>query len=190
MLTKHVDGENIAVTEDDATIFEIAEATLPTNEGTVENKFGAVLDPVVGFDEDGAVLDTILPQLERKAYLLKVKDVNLIDNDELYLASVRADDGRYYYKAMKLTDMDNYYKKLAVVYLKADQIHFDGNDEEVVADTAYVFVDINAPKPLSGDELKDLANFIQFGLTHWTLEWYNGAEFAPDYLYRHGTDIQ
>ena len=159
LILKHVDGEDITVTDDDATIFEIAEATLPTNEGTVENEFGAVLDPVVRFEKDSAVLDTILPQLKRKAYLLKVKDVNLIDNDELYLASVRHDDGRYYYKAMKLTDMDNYYKKLAVVYLKADQIHFDGNDDEVVADTAYVFVDINAPKPLSGDELKDLANY-------------------------------
>ena len=36
----------------------------------------------------------------------------------------------------------------------------------------------------------DLHNFIQFGLTDWTLEWYNGADFAPDYLYRHGVDIQ
>ena len=76
LILKHVDGENIAITEDDATIFEIAEATLPTDDGTIENKFGAVLDPVVGFDEDGAVLDTILPKLERKAYLLKVKDVS------------------------------------------------------------------------------------------------------------------
>ena len=158
LILKHVDGENIAVTEDDATIFEIAEATLPTDDGTIENKFGAVLDPVVDFDEDGAVLDTILPQLERKAYLLKVKDANLIDNDQLYLASVRDDDGRYYYKAMKLADMDNYYKKLAVVYLKADQIHYDA--EGAVADTAYVFVDINAPKNgLTADELKSWDNY-------------------------------
>ena len=90
-------AKNITVTDDDATIFEIAEATLPTNKGTIEDKFGAVLDPVVGFNEKGAELDTILPQLERKAYLLKVKDANLIDNDQLYLASVRDDDGRYYY---------------------------------------------------------------------------------------------
>ena len=158
LILKHVDGENIAITEDDATIFEIAEATLPTDDGTIENKFGAVLDPVVGFDEDGAVLDTILPQLERKAYLLKVKDVNLIDNDELYLASVRDNDGRYYYKAMKLSEMDNYYKKLAVVYLKADQIHYDA--EGAVADTAYVFVDINAPKNgLTTEELKSWDNY-------------------------------
>ena len=39
------------------------------------------------------------------------------------------------------------------------------------------------------EPLKDLHNFIQFGLTPWTLEWYNGADFAPDYLYKHGIDI-
>jgi hypothetical protein len=33
------------------------------------------------------------------------------------------------------------------------------------------------------EPLKDKRNFIQFGLTHWTLEWYNGAEFAPERLY-------
>ncbi|MDR3309570.1 MAG: DUF2442 domain-containing protein [Tannerella sp.] len=33
------------------------------------------------------------------------------------------------------------------------------------------------------EPLKDKENFIQFGLTHWTLEWYNGAEFAPERLY-------
>lgn len=37
------------------------------------------------------------------------------------------------------------------------------------------------------EELKIHENFIQFALTPWTLEWYNGADFAPDYLYRHGT---
>ena len=33
-----------------------------------------------------------------------------------------------------------------------------------------------------------LRNFVQFGLTHWALEWYNGADFAPDYLYRNGVE--
>ena len=33
------------------------------------------------------------------------------------------------------------------------------------------------------EPLKSKDNFIQFGLTDWTLEWYNGADFAPEYLY-------
>jgi len=36
------------------------------------------------------------------------------------------------------------------------------------------------------EPLKDKGNFIQFGLTDWTLEWYNGADFAPEYLYEMG----
>ena len=39
------------------------------------------------------------------------------------------------------------------------------------------------------EPLKDMDNFVQFALTDWTLEWYNGADFAPDYLYRHGTEL-
>lgn len=36
------------------------------------------------------------------------------------------------------------------------------------------------------EPLRDLNNFIQFGLTEWTLEWYNGVDFAPDFLYKLG----
>lgn len=39
------------------------------------------------------------------------------------------------------------------------------------------------------EPLKNMTNFIQFGLTHWTLEWSNGADFAPDFLYKQGVDI-
>ncbi|MEY8486118.1 DUF2442 domain-containing protein [uncultured Parabacteroides sp.] len=39
------------------------------------------------------------------------------------------------------------------------------------------------------EPLKDMKNFIQFGLTHWTIEWFNGADFAPDYLYKQGIEI-
>lgn len=35
------------------------------------------------------------------------------------------------------------------------------------------------------DELRDKRNFVQFGLTSWTLEWYNGVDFAPEFLYEH-----
>ena len=36
------------------------------------------------------------------------------------------------------------------------------------------------------EPLRDMNNFIQFGLTEWTLEWYNGVDFAPDFLYKVG----
>ena len=39
------------------------------------------------------------------------------------------------------------------------------------------------------EELKDMNNFILFGLNHWALEWYNGLDFAPDYLYKQGTVV-
>lgn len=39
------------------------------------------------------------------------------------------------------------------------------------------------------EPLKDLKNFVQFGLTYWTIEWFNGADFAPDYLYKQGVEI-
>ena len=39
------------------------------------------------------------------------------------------------------------------------------------------------------DELREKQNFIRFGLTPWTLEWYNGVDFAPQFLYEHSTTI-
>ena len=35
-------------------------------------------------------------------------------------------------------------------------------------------------------ELRDLDKFIQFGLTRITIEWANGADFAPEFLYEIG----
>lgn len=43
---------------------------------------------------------------------------------------------------------------------------------------------------LTGDvfgELLDLDRFIQYGLTHVTIEWVNGADLAPEFLYEIGT---
>jgi hypothetical protein len=33
------------------------------------------------------------------------------------------------------------------------------------------------------EPLKDINNFIRFALTSWTIEWYNGADMAPEFLY-------
>lgn len=36
-------------------------------------------------------------------------------------------------------------------------------------------------------ELLDKSKFIQYGLTHNTIEWANGADLAPEFLYENGT---
>ena len=33
------------------------------------------------------------------------------------------------------------------------------------------------------EPLKDMEKFKQFTLSDWTVEWYNGADFAPEYLF-------
>lgn len=38
-------------------------------------------------------------------------------------------------------------------------------------------------------ELLNKNNFILFVLNHWTLEWYNGVDFAPDFLYQQGVSV-
>lgn len=38
-------------------------------------------------------------------------------------------------------------------------------------------------------ELKDLDKFTQYGLTRITIEWANGADFAPEFLYEIGHPI-
>lgn len=36
------------------------------------------------------------------------------------------------------------------------------------------------------EQLRDHSKFVQFALTDWTLEWYNGVDFAPERLYELG----
>ena len=38
-------------------------------------------------------------------------------------------------------------------------------------------------------ELRDLDKFVQYGLTPVTLEWCNGADLAPEFLYDIGESI-
>lgn len=38
-------------------------------------------------------------------------------------------------------------------------------------------------------QLLNKNNFILFGLNHWILEWYNGVDFAPDFLYQQGVSV-
>ncbi len=39
------------------------------------------------------------------------------------------------------------------------------------------------------DELRNRRNFVRFALNDWTLEWYNGVDFAPEALYERGVAV-
>ena len=64
-----------------------------------------------------------LPQLERQAYVLKVRDANLVDNDTTYVALVTENGQNEYYKAMGIKDIRAGKGQLAQFYLKADQLN-------------------------------------------------------------------
>lgn len=68
-----------------------------------------------------------LPQLSRTAYVLKVSDKNLIDNDKMYIALVEEFGKTAYYQPMSREDIEAGKGKLGVFYLKADQRKEDEN---------------------------------------------------------------
>ena len=77
-----------------------------------------------------------LPQLERQAYVLKVRDANLVDNDTTYVALVTENGQNEYYKAMGIKDIRAGKGQLAQFYLKADQVNDDAK--------YYALVDVRA----------------------------------------------
>ena len=74
-----------------------------------------------------------LPQLERQAYVLKVRDTNLVDNDTTYVALVTEKGQNEYYKAMGIKDIRAGKGQLAQFYLKADQVN-DGTKYYALVD--------------------------------------------------------
>ena len=75
-----------------------------------------------------------LPQLQRQAYVLKVRDVNLIDNDTTYVALVTEPGKNAYYKAMGINDIRDGKGTMAQFYLKSDQIDAEGNEYYALID--------------------------------------------------------
>lgn len=75
-----------------------------------------------------------LPQLVRQAYTLKVKDVNLIDNDTTYVGVNTVYGEKNYFVARGISDMlDNHLAAIASFYLKADQF-------DTEKDTCYALI--------------------------------------------------
>ena len=111
----------------------------------------ATVNEKVAFDEFGygaGVVDInsgkILPQLVRNAYVLKVKDVNLIDNDSTYVSrNMQTGDESLlngYYVAEGIKDIRNGKAAMSLFYLKNDQIT---NNE--AKDTCYALIDVVSP---------------------------------------------
>lgn len=94
-----------------------------------------------------------LPHLSRTAYMLKVSDKNLIDNDKMYIALVEEFGKTAYYMPMHLDDIKAGKGKMGVFYLKADQRKGD--------EKCYILIDIytnyimknECSFPSEGDEI-------------------------------------
>ena len=107
----NVDNDNFVKGSEGAnTYYELATVNPIDNSKTFVNVFGYA----------GG---TDLPLLERQAYVLKVRDANLIDNDTTYVALVTENGQNEYYKAMGIKDIRAGKGQLAQFYLKADQVN-------------------------------------------------------------------
>ena len=105
------DDNFVMGTEGAETYYQLDTINPINNQGTVLNYFG--------YGEGVANL----PQLKRQAYVLKVRDANLIDNDTTYVALVTEPGQNGYYKAMGINDIRAGKGQLAQFYLKADQLN-------------------------------------------------------------------
>ena len=129
----------VTLTEGANTYYELStEYPLNTNEVVPVQEFG------YGAEIAG------LPQLERQAYTLKVRDANLIDNDTTFVALVEENGQNEYYKAMGISDIRAGKGIMAQFYLKADQ-NVDGTKY-------YVLVDVrsNSQYPLYANGVRQL----------------------------------
>ena len=97
-----------------------------------------------GYDEKGNVLEdnfgyagkwggkyTQLPQLKRQAYVLKVRDENLIDNNWKYLTAKNDGTNNIFFQSSHLKAVDGENVQMGVFYFKVDQITKSGEDAYV-----------------------------------------------------------
>ena len=110
----------------------------------VEDEMAKDFEVTTGYDEKGNVLEdnfgyagkwggkyTQLPQLKRQAYVLKVRDNNLIDNNWNYLTAKNDGTNNIFFQSSHLKDVDGENVQMGVFYFKADQITKDAEDAYV-----------------------------------------------------------
>ncbi len=121
-------NELLKVTTGDNSYYELDTVYAYNGTKMTLNEFGygaGVLDANSG---------VVLPQLVRQRYVLKVKDVNLIDNDTTYVAMNTAEAANGYYIARGIKDIRaNGLAILSSFYLKNDQVDGDA--------TCYALID-------------------------------------------------
>ncbi|MDY3069225.1 MAG: DUF6383 domain-containing protein [Parabacteroides sp.] len=125
----NVDGDKfVKGSEGKNTYYQLETVNPVTGRETVINAFGygaGIMDETNGKE---------LKELERQAYVLKVRDANLVDNDTTYVALVKEAGQNEYYKAMGIKDIRAGKGQIAQFYLKADQRN-DGTKYYALVDT-------------------------------------------------------
>lgn len=76
--------------------------------------------------------------------------------------------------------------------LRVKDVDYKGNYKLALTFSDGVHKVVDLEPHLKGEvfgPLRDKEQFIQYALTSVTIEWANGADFAPEYLYEIGTPI-
>ena len=134
----------LAVGKEETQSFEVATGYTESN-GT---KITTVTEDKYGYNGRWNGSHTTLPQLKRQAYVMKVRDNNLIDNQWNYLVAKEDNRRNLYYQSSHLKNVDGKNVQLAAFYFKADQVTADEKND------AYVpvqILDMKSMKPTNAD---------------------------------------
>lgn len=151
----HINEDGLLVVEETSTPEQMFEFTTGYQEG-----FGGPVVMETEYGYKGKVKD--LAQLKRTAYVMKVRDNNLIDNEWNYVVAKDDKGGNLYYQNDHLKNVNGSAVQLAAFYFKADQI------TKETGDTAYVpvqLLDFVPVKPLKGDKWLGFAPDSEYGFS-------------------------
>lgn len=151
----HINEDGLLVVEETSTPEQMFEFTTGYQE-----EFGGPVVMETEYGYKGKVKD--LAQLKRTAYVMKVRDNNLIDNEWNYVVAKDDKGGNLYYQNDHLKNVNGSAVQLAAFYFKADQI------TKETGDTAYVpvqLLDFVPVKPLKADKWLGFAPDSEYGFS-------------------------